>query len=301
MSAVSAIGAIGIWTGHLDARAAARAQGAVRDLESLGYGAVWFPESLGREALTNAGLLLAGSARIVVATGIANLYARDAMAMANAQKTLCEAYPDRFLLGIGVSHAPAVEQIRGHRYGPPVEVMRAYLDAMDNAPFRSVAPASPPERVLAALGPRMLALAAARSAGAHTYFVPPEHTARARTILGARRLLAVEQAVVLERQADAARAVSRSHTAAYLKLANYVRNLRRLGFGERDLSGDGSDRLVDAIVAWGTVDAIADRVRAHRAAGADHVCIQVLTTDRQVLPVAAWRELAPALTGRPAS
>ena len=295
VTVTSAIGRIGIWTGQLDPQPSTRAREAVRALEALGYGAVWFPESLGREALTNAGVLLAGSGRIVVATGIANIYARDAVATANAQKTLCEAYPGRFLLGLGVSHAPSVEQIRGHRYGPPVAVMRAHLDAMDRAPFRSVAPAAEPERVLAALGPKMLALAAERAAGAHTYFVPPEHTARARTILGRGRLLAVEQAVVLEQDGAAARAIARSHTSVYVKLANYARNLRRLGFDERDLAGGGSDRLVDAIVVWGALDAVVGRVRAHEAAGADHVCVQVLTADRQTLPTAEWRELAGAL------
>ncbi|HLN14438.1 MAG TPA: LLM class F420-dependent oxidoreductase [bacterium] len=295
MTVTSAIGPIGIWTAQLDTQPSRLAQAAVRDLETLGYGAVWFPESFGREAFTNAGLLLAGSRRIVAATGIASLYARDAVAMANGQRTLCEAYPERFLLGIGVSHAPAVEQMRGHRYDSPVAAMRAYLDAMDRAPFRAVAPRTAPERVLAALGPRMLALSAERSGGAHTYFVPPEHTARAREILGPGRLLAVEQAVVLERDAAKAREIARTHTSGYLKLINYTSNLRRLGFDEADLAGGGSDRLVDAIVGWGALDAVVGRVRAHQAAGADHVCIQVLTADRQVLPTAAWRELAGAL------
>jgi len=176
-----------------------------------------------------------------------------------------------------------------------VAAMRAYLDAMDRAPFRAVAPRTAPERVLAALGPRMLALSAERSGGAHTYFVPPEHTARAREILGPGRLLAVEQAVVLERDAATAREIARTHTSGYLKLVNYTSNLRRLGFDEADLAGGGSDRLVDAIVGWGALDAVVGRVRAHQAAGADHVCIQVLTADRQDLPTAAWRELAGAL------
>jgi len=185
--------------------------------------------------------------------------------------------------------------MRGHRYDSPVAAMRAYLDAMDRAPFRAVAPRTEPERVLAALGPRMLALSAERAGGAHTYFVPPDHTARAREILGPGRLLAVEQAVVLERDAAKAREIARTHTSGYLKLINYTSNLRRLGFDEADLAGGGSDRLVDAIVGWGALDAVVGRVRAHQAAGADHVCIQVLTADRQVLPTAAWRELAGAL------
>jgi len=210
----------------------------------------WLPEAAGREALTNASLLLARTSRIVVATGIANIYARDAMAMAAAQKTLAEAYPGRFLLGLGVSHAPLVERFRGHRYEKPVTTMRAYLDAMDRAAYQAVPPATEPLRVLAALGPKMLKLAAERAAGAHPYFVTPEHTARAREILGANRLLAVEQAVVLETDSIKAREIARAYMAMYLDLANYVTNLRALGFTDDDFTNGGSNRLVDAIVAW---------------------------------------------------
>jgi probable F420-dependent oxidoreductase len=253
------------------------------------------PEATGREALTHASLLLAGTRRIVVATGIANIYARDPVAMAAAQNTLAEAYPDRFVLGLGVSHAPLVEQFRGHRYEKPVPTMRAYLDAMDAAPYHAVPPAAKPFRVLAALGPKMLQLAAARTDGAHPYFVTPEHTARAREILGAHRLLAVEQAVVLETGSVQAREIARSYMSMYLTLTNYVNNLRALGFGDEDLKDGGSNRLVDAIVAWGDMSAIIDRVRAHHSAGADHVCIQVLTANPRALPLRQWRELASAL------
>jgi probable F420-dependent oxidoreductase len=172
--------------------------------------------------------------------------------------------------------------------------MRAYLDAMDRSPYRAVLPATKPVRLLAALGPKMLQLAAERAGGAHTYFVPPEHTAEARQILGERGLLAVEQAAVLESDAAKARAIARSHTARYLALPNYVGNLRRLGFTEDDLKDGGSDRLVDAIVAWGDMSDIVERVRAHQTAGANHVCIQVLTADPQALPSREWRELAAA-------
>ena len=189
------VGPIGIWTRQLEDHPAAKAQETARELEELGYGALWFGEAAGREALSNAGILLAGTKRIVVATGIANIYARDAVAMASGQKTLAEAYPNRFLLGLGVSHVPLVEQLRGHRYEKPVATMRAYLDAMDQAPYSSVPPATKPVRVLAALGPKMLQLAGERADGAHPYNVNPEHTAEARQILGPDRYLCPEQAV----------------------------------------------------------------------------------------------------------
>src|SRR5262245_24832028 len=171
------IGRVGIWTFSLDLQPAAKAQEAAAEVEALGYGAIWIPEALGREAFTNSALLLAGTRRIVIATGIANIWARDPMAMAGAQKTLTEAYPDRFLLGIGVSHAPLVG-MRGHDYAKPVGAMERYLDAMDSAPFLAVSPAVQPQRVLAALAPKMLKLAATRAAGSHPYFVTPEHTAK---------------------------------------------------------------------------------------------------------------------------
>lgn len=288
------LGRIGIWTGALDLQPAARAQEAARELERLGYGAIWIPEAFGREAFTHAGLLLAATTRIAVATGIANIWVRDAAAMAAAQKTLAEAYPDRFLLGIGVSHAPLVD-MRGHRYERPLPAMERYLDAMDHAPFFACPPATPPDRVIAALAPKMLGLAARRSRGSHTYFVPPEHTAHARTLLGPDALLAPEQAVLLERDAATARAVARAYMAMYLALPNYVSNLKRLGFGDDDVASGGSDRLVDAIVAWGDLDAIRTRVRAHLDAGANHVCLQALDPDPRALPMRQWRELAALL------
>ena len=289
------IGRVGIWTFQLDQQPAAKAQEAAAELESLGYGAIWIPEAMGREAFTNSALLLAGTRRIAVATGIANVWARDAMAMAAAQKTLAEAYPGRFLLGVGVSHAPLVDAVRGHNYAKPLTFMREYLAKMDAAPFLAVGPAAPPERVIGALHPKMLALAREASAGAHPYLVTPEHTARARAILGRDRLLAPEQAAVLETDPGVARATGRAHLSIYLGLPNYRRNLQTLGFGEADRADGGSDRLVDAIVAWGDVDAIARRVRAHHDAGADHVCVQVLDPDPRALPMRQWRTLAPAL------
>ena len=175
------IGRVGIWTFQLDQQPMRRAQEAAAELEELGYGAIWIPEVIGREAFSNAALLLAGTRRIPIATGIASIYARDALAMAAAHKTLTEAFPDRFLLGMGVSHAPMVEYVRGHSYGKPIETMRAYLDAMDAAPFMAHGPSTEPVRLLAALGPKMLRLAAERAQGAHPYFVPVEQrSARAR-------------------------------------------------------------------------------------------------------------------------
>jgi probable F420-dependent oxidoreductase len=289
------LGSVGIWTAQFDYHPAAKVRDAAAELERLGFGAIWFPESVGRESFTNAAFLLGATRRIVIATGIANIYARDAVTAAAGQNTLAEAYPGRFLLGLGVSHIPLVEQLRGHRYGKPVASMRAYLDQMDRAPYRAVTPSMTPVRVLAALGPQMLRLAVEHAAGAHSYFVPPEHTARARGTLGRDPLLAVEQAVILETDPAKAREIARGHTSRYLALPNYVNNLRRLGFTDADLGDGGSDRLVDAIVAWGDMTGVADRIRAHHAAGANHVCVQVLPADPQALPMEQWRELASAL------
>jgi probable F420-dependent oxidoreductase len=289
------LGPFGIWTTTLDAQPGAKAQDSVRELERLGYAAIWFGESVRREAFSNAGLLLAATDRIVVATGIASIYARDALTMAAGQKTLAEAYPGRFLLGIGVSHRPNVEEVRGHVYGKPVATMRAYLEAMSKAPYQSVEPAEKPKTVLAALGPNMLKLAAEKTSGAHPYFVPVDHTRRARETLGPEALLAPEQAVVLETDPVKARAIARGHTQNYLRLPNYANNLRRLGYTEEDLTGAGSDRLVDDVVAWGDLDQVTSRIRAHIEAGADHVCVQVLAEDVRVLPMDAWSALAERL------
>lgn len=288
------IGKIGVWA-FLDLVPSAESQAAAREIEDLGFGALWIPEAVGREVFTSSAILLAGTRRLVVATGIANVWARDAMAMANAQRTLCEAYPERFLLGMGVSHAPMVATIRGHDYDKPLTYMRGYLDAMDKAIFAGAAPAAEPQRVLAALHPKMLALARERSWGSHPYFVTPDHTARARETLGDGRLLAPEQAVLLETDPAKARAIARQHMAIYLGLPNYRRNVLSLGFDESDFEGGGSDRLVDAIVAWGDIEVIRDRVRAHQEAGADHVCLQALTANMAELPRDQWRALARGL------
>jgi probable F420-dependent oxidoreductase len=282
---------IGIWTGAFEQQPASVVKGAVAELEQLGYGAVWYMEAFGRESLTQAGLLLSATSHIVVATGITNIYGRDPVAMAAAQKTLSEAYPDRFVLGLGVSHVPLVQQLRGHEYEKPVAKMRSYLDAMDAAPYNSAPPKST-YRVLAALGPKMLELAAKRTDGAHTYNVTSEHTKIARETMGRSSGLIVEQAVVLETDAAKARKIARSFLALYLTLPNYTNNFLRLGFTEDDCKGEGSDKLVDAIVAWGDMNAIRARVDEHGKAGADHVCIQALPADPSGLPMNEWRQLA---------
>jgi probable F420-dependent oxidoreductase len=285
------LGRIGVWLGPLSLKAAAETRELAPELEELGYEAIWFGEGVGtKECFTQAGTLLASTRRAVVASGIANIYARDPMAMANGARTLADAYPGRFLLGIGVSHAPSVAE-RGHDYARPLAAMNAYLDSMESAVFRGVEPAEPAEIVLAALGPKMLQLAAERTRGAHPYFTPPEHTAMAREVMGEGPLLAPEQAFVLETDPGAARAKAREHMGYYLRLDNYRRNLQRLGFGEDELDDGGSDRLADAIVAWGDVDAVRARVQAHLDAGADHVCVQAVGDD----PLGDLRRVAPAL------
>jgi probable F420-dependent oxidoreductase len=288
------LGRVGIWH-FLDIFPTPVAQATAREIEELGFRALWIPEALGREAFTHSAILLAGTKRLVVATGIANVWGRDAMAMAAAQKTLAEAYPDRFLLGMGVSHAPLVAGMRGHDYQKPLTYLRSYLDAMDSAIFMGAGPIGTPPRVLAALHPKSLELARERAWGSHPYFVPPEHTRRARAILGAGKLLAPEQAVCFESDPTAARAIARTHMATYLGLPNYVRNLRALGFSAEDVANGASDRLVDAIVAWGGIDAVVARVKAHLEAGADHVCLQVLRANPADLPHDEWRAIAQAL------
>ena len=289
------LGRVGIWTSVLDMLPAAQARDGARRIEAMGYASIWFPESARREAMSNAAILLGATESLVVATGIANIYARDPMTMANGQRTLSEAYPGRFLLGLGVSHQGSVEEVRGHVYGKPVATMRGYLDRMAGAPYLSPPPSQEPATVLAALGPNMLRLAAERTAGAHPYFVPVEHTRQARQAMGPKPLLAPEQAVVLEADPTRARSIARLHTRVYLGLPNYANNLRRLGYGEEELNEGGSDRLVDDVVAWGDAALVAARIQAHFEAGADHVCVQVLGEIPAELPLAEWSALAGRL------
>lgn len=289
------IGRVGIWSFALQRLSAADAGAAIRTFEGLGYPTVWMPESVGsKEVFAHAGLLLAASERAIVAPGIASIYARDPMAMASGAKALAEAYPGRFVLGIGVSHAPSVA-LRGGSYGKPVQAMREYIDGMDAAQYAGPEPAGPVPLVLAALGPRMLELAAERADGAHPYFVPVEHTRIARQAIGPETCLAVEQTAVLSTDPDEARRIGRAFAKHYLALPNYANNLRRLGWSDEDIANDGSDRLIDAVVAWGDVDAIAARVRAHLDAGADHVCVQLRSESSADPALAAYAELAAAL------
>jgi probable F420-dependent oxidoreductase len=292
------VGAVGIWTAQFDLQPAARAREAAAELDELGFGALWIPEAVGREPLSHAALLLDATERLVVASGVASIFSRLPSVAASAQRLLADDSGGRFLLGLGVSHAPMVEGMLGQVWDHPLTRMSAYLDAMDDAFTVSPAPADDPPRVLAALGPKMLQLAATRSWGALTYFVPVEHTATARQHLGDGPMLLVEQAAVLTTDAATARGVSRRHMAIYLTLPNYVNNLRRLGWSDDDLADGGSDALVDALVASGDVDAVAARVAAHHQAGADHVCIQVLDPDVTAIPLHQWRALAAALVPR---
>jgi len=252
-----------------------------QEVESLGFKTLWIPESLGsKEIFAHAGILLAATTSLIVASGIANIWARDPVAMANGARALQEAYADRFLCGVGVSHKPTIDARLGGGYSKPLRHMREYLDGMDKAPYVGPNRKDPPApRVVAALGPQMLRLAAERSLGAHPYFVPVEHTPIARKELGADPLLAVEQACTLEADPAKGREVARRHMKRYLELDNYANNLRRLGWGDADIANGGSDKLVDAIVAWGGVDAVKSRADAHRKGGADHVCLQVLGDD----------------------
>jgi probable F420-dependent oxidoreductase len=292
------VGRVGIWTAQLDLHPAARAREAAAELDELGFGALWIPEAVGREPISHAAVLLDATERIVVATGVAVIFNRVPSVAAAAQRLLADDSGGRFLLGLGVSHAAMIEGMLGQVWDRPLARMRDYLDTMDDAFTVSPAPADDPPRVLSALGPRMLELAASRAWGALTYFVPVEHTAEARGHLGDGPMLLVEQAVALEADADVARDIARKYMSIYLTLPNYVNNLRRLGWGDDDLAGGGSDKLVDALVAWGDADAVSERVAAHHDAGADHVCIQVLGPDATALPLEQWQALAAALVPR---
>jgi probable F420-dependent oxidoreductase len=288
------IGRVGVWLGPIALAPANAEREAMARLEQLGYGAVWVGEGpTNREALSHAALLLEASERLMVATGIANIWARDAAAAINGANTLNEAYDERFLLGLGVSHAPIVNS-RGHNYARPLTAMREYLETINEHPYSAPAPVNPSPVLLAALRSRMLELARDRTAGAHPYFVPPSHTAKARAILGPRPLLAPEQVVVLETDRTRAREIGRRHVASYLRFPNYVNNLRALGYDDADFADGGSDQLVDAIVAWGDEGAIAERVREHLDAGADHVAIQAYS-DSAEGALAQLERLAPTL------
>lgn len=282
------VGRIGVWSAELrtgDPRVLAEEVGR---LEELGYGAVWLP---GRtdDVFDVAATYLRETSTVAVATGIASIWSYDPVVAGRHAAALAEAHGDRFVLGLGVSHAPLVNVGGATPYRHPLAHMEAYLDALDAGPGSEVA------RILAALGPRMLDLARRRATGSHPYLVPPEHTAAARARLDPGSLLAPCQTVTLL-DGDAAHRVLRRELATYLGFPNYVENWRRFGATDGDLADGGSERLLSMLFAWGGVEAVAERVAAHLAAGADHVCLKVLVEDGTGLPTAEWRRLAGALT-----
>jgi probable F420-dependent oxidoreductase len=289
------LGKLGVWI-SMDGMTAQAAATFAKRVEEWGYAALWIPESRGRNALVHSSWLLAQTQRLIVATGIANIYARDPMAMTNGQRALSEQSDGRFLLGVGVSHRPMVQGLRGHTYGKPVATMRAYLDGMRDAPYQAPMPREKPLTVVAALGPRMMALSSELADGAHPYNTTPDHTAKARTILGPGKLLCPEVWVLLETDPATARRAAREVLSRYMQLENYVNSWRREGFGDDDLAGGGSVRLLDAMVAWGDEGAIRARVQQHWDAGADHVCIQPITPQgsRQIVDERILELLAPA-------
>jgi probable F420-dependent oxidoreductase len=288
------IGRRGVWASQLGLVGAGDARAAAARMEQAGYQTLWVGEADGREALTHAGLLLEATERLVVATGIANIWARDAQAMINAARTLAEAHDGRFVLGLGASHTPLVAR-RGHTYDKPYSAMVEYVEAMGRATYTSPLPEQEPPLVLAALGPRMLRLAAEQADGVHTFLVPVSHTRWARRVLGDGPLLAPEQAAVIADDRKAARDLAGAHVAKYLALPNYRRNLERLGWEASDLDGGGSDRVFDALIAWGDVDDVAARVAAHLEAGADHVAVHLLTESPTRLPLPELEALRAVL------
>ncbi|OBF25665.1 LLM class F420-dependent oxidoreductase [Mycobacterium sp. ACS1612] len=281
---------VGVWSGQLEYGDPGEVADAAAELEELGYTALWVPDIGGpvREAVEH---LLASTTQAVIATGILNLWLHEASDVAAWYSSVTESHGERMLLGIGCSHAPLIDSTEPGRYRKPLAATRAFLDAID----ASATPVPISNRVLAALGPKMLKLSAQRAGGAHPYLVTPDHTRAAREVLGDGPLLLPEQTVLLTESRDDARAVGTDWLRAYLALPNYANNLLRSGFTQDDIDSV-SDRLFDAIIAWGDEEAIAKRVDEHRQAGADHVCIQALTADRREFPREQWRRLAPALT-----
>jgi probable F420-dependent oxidoreductase len=292
------LGRVGVWTFAFDSESADDVRRNAAEIESLGFPALWVPESMtSRDVFAHLSLLLGATERIAICSGIANVTARDPWVMSSGARTLADAWGDRVVVGLGIGH-PYTTESRGLTWAKPLERMAAYLDAMDRAPWSAPTPKRPVRRILAALGPKMLTLAAERALGAHTYFVPIEHTAAARATLGPEPVLAVEQTVVLSDDPARAREVARAWARHYLALANYANNLRRMGFSDDDVSGEGSDRLIDATIAWGDVEAVRRRVAEHLEAGADHVCVQVISGDDADACVPQLKELAPGLLGR---
>ena len=292
----ASIGTLGIWDAGICFQPAREAQAVAIALEEAGYGAAWLHEG-GHDAFAFAAILLAATKRLTVGTSIVSIWRHEPGQMANAARTLGEAFPGRFVLGIGNSHQGA-SSWHGRGYARPLADMEAYLDAMDNASWFGPRPDPPVPRMIAALGPKMLDLARRRTRGAIPYLVPVEHTRFAREQLGPDPVLAVHQAVVIGFDRATARELAREHVGRYLATTNYPNNLRRLGYSEDDLANGGSDRLIHALVAIGGADEVAARVQAHLAAGADHVCVNPLTPDfPAVVPVKELEEIAKNVLG----
>jgi probable F420-dependent oxidoreductase len=280
---------IGIWSAQLRYGDSSLIAEAASELDELGYSALWIPD-VGGDVLGAVELLLRSTPSITAATGILNIWMHEPEEVARRRAGWSADWQQRFVLGLGVSHAPLIDHGNPGRYKQPYSKMSDYLDALDAADD----PVPRDARVLAALRPRMLGLARDRAAGIHPYFVPPEHIAHARDIVGPDATIGAELAVVLDTDAASARATARRHTTIYTTLPNYTNNLRTFGYDDDDFADSGSDRLVDAIVAWGDLDAVGRRVAAMRDAGADHVCLQVIRPDDE-WPRTEWRELAAAL------
>jgi probable F420-dependent oxidoreductase len=293
------LGRTGVWTGGFGGLDVGALGEAAREIEELGYGAVWSGEAPGsREVFTQSLALLGATERLAFGAGIMNIYLRDAGVANAAARTVAALHPGRFVLGVGVSHRPIIEGMLGLEYGKPLATMRTYLDAMEAAPFGAPEGRTPgPPVLIAALGPKMIELARERTEGSHPYLVTPEHTRQSREILGAGKILAVEQGVVLTTDRAVGLARGRRHLETYKSLPNYRNNWLRLGFTDEETQGELSDRLVEALVVWGDEEAIAARVAEHHGAGADHVCVQVFGEDPTALPMSELRRLAPALTG----
>ncbi|WP_433359843.1 LLM class F420-dependent oxidoreductase [Streptosporangium sp. CA-115845] len=289
-SAAPDLGTIGVWSAHLRSRDRDAVRRIAGTLDELGYGTLWVPGGSGGDLFGDVDTALTATTRAVIATGVLNIWMHDAASTATWHAGTRERHPGRVLLGLGNSHAALVEST-DQTYHRPLSALRDYLDALDAAP----SPVPAEQRILAALGPKMLELATRRSIGAHPYLVDTAHTRTARHALGPDAVLAPELKVVFDTDRDRAREVARAHLDSYLRLPNYTRNLLRSGFTEDDITGGGSARLVDGVVAWGDVDTIVRRAQEHIDAGADHVCVQVLTANRRDVPLTAWRELAPAL------
>ncbi|MEO6125188.1 MAG: LLM class F420-dependent oxidoreductase [Ilumatobacteraceae bacterium] len=286
------ISGTGVWAASLRYGDPASAAEAVAELESLGYNAAWIPD-VGGDLFAAVENLMQATNEMTIATGILNLWMHTPDETADQHARLSAEHGDRFMVGIGVSHAPLIDRNDAGRYAKPLAKMTEFLDGLDAAST----PLAAERRMLAALGPKMLALAGERTAGSHPYLVTPELTAAARSALGPDKVVASEQAVVLDTDPVSARATARGHLSGYIMLPNYSNNWKRNGFTDDDLANGGSDRLVDSLVVWGDEQTILDRVQAHRDAGADHVCIQALNNERIAHSMDQWRALAPVLLG----